>query len=71
MLWLLALLVASVSNLDNLGVGVAFGIRDMRVAIAPNSVIAALTMAGTAGAMRFGHELSELVSPSMATTLGR
>jgi len=70
MFWLLAVLVAAVSNLDNLGVGFAFGLRDTRIAIAPNLVIAALTMAGTAGAMTFGRELSHLVSLSIATDTG-
>ena len=58
------------SNLDNLGVGFAFGMRDARIPIAPNLVIAALTMAGTAVAMTFGRELSHLGSPSMARDAG-
>lgn len=70
MLLLSAVLIAAVSNLDNLGVGFAFGMRDTRVAIAPNLLIAALTMAGTAGAMTSGRALSHLMSPSLATDAG-
>jgi putative Mn2+ efflux pump MntP len=35
-LWLSAVLIAVVSNLDNLAAGVAFGMRDTRIAAAPN-----------------------------------
>lgn len=70
MLLLAAVLVAAVSNLDNLGVGFAFGLRGRRIAIAPNVVIAALTMAGTAGAMTSGRAVSQLMSPSLATDAG-
>lgn len=67
---LFAVLIAAVSNLDNLGVGFAFGMRDTRIATAPNLVIAVLTMAGTAGAMTSGRALSHLMSPSLATDAG-
>ena len=44
--------------------------RGTRIPIAANLVIAALTMAGTAGAMTFGHAVSHLVAPSLATDAG-
>ena len=66
----LAILIAAVSNLDNLGVGFALGIRGTRVAAIPNLIIATVTMAGTAGAMSFGRALSSLLSPSTAPALG-
>ena len=65
-----AILIAAVSNLDNLGVGVALGIRGTRIAALPNLIIATVTMAGTAGAMSFGRALSSLLSPSTAAALG-
>ncbi|MBV8958574.1 MAG: hypothetical protein JO087_07385, partial [Actinobacteria bacterium] len=58
------------SNLDNCTVGVAYGIRDRRIAAIPNLIIALLTMAATAGAMTFGRELSMLVAPAVASALG-
>ena len=70
MLWLSALLIALVSNVDNLAAGVAFGMRGTRIAVAPNVIIAAVTMAATAGAMTSGHELSRLLSPELAAALG-
>jgi putative Mn2+ efflux pump MntP len=48
-LWLSAVLIAAVSNLDNLAAGAAFGMRDTRIGAAPNVVIAAVTMVATAG----------------------
>jgi putative Mn2+ efflux pump MntP len=69
-LWLSALLIAAVSNFDNLAAGVAFGMRDTRIAAAPNLLIAAVTMAATAGAMTSGHVLAPVLSPSLAATLG-
>lgn len=67
---LAAILIAAISNLDNLGVAVAFGIRGTRIQAIPNLIIAAVTMAGTAGAMLFGRALSKLVALSTATSLG-
>jgi putative Mn2+ efflux pump MntP len=69
-LWLSALLIAAVSNLDNLAAGVAFGMRDTRIAVGPNLLIAAVTMAATAGAMTSGHALARVLSPSLAAALG-
>ncbi len=70
MLWLSAVLVATVSNLDNLAAGVAFGMRRTRIAAAPNVVIAAVTMAATAGAMTSGRGLAHVLAPSLASALG-
>jgi putative Mn2+ efflux pump MntP len=69
-LWLSAVLIAAVSNLDNLAVGFAFGMRDTRIAAPANVVIAAVTMAGTAGAMTSGRALSRLMPPAVASVLG-
>jgi putative sporulation protein YtaF len=70
MLWLAAVVIAAVSNLDNLAAGVAFGMRDTRIAAAPNAMIAAVTMAATAGAMTSGRALSNVLPPSLAAALG-
>jgi putative sporulation protein YtaF len=65
-----AIVIAAASNLDNLGVGVAIGIRGTRIRAIPNLVIAAATMAGTAAAMSSGRALSELVPSPTAAALG-
>ena len=70
MLWLSAVIIAAVSNLDNLGVGTAFAMRDRPVSASPNLIIAAVTMAATAIAMTFGRALSQLIAPSVGSALG-
>jgi len=70
LLWLPAVLTATVSNLDNLAVGTAYGMRGTRIAARSNLFIAVVTMGATAGAMTFGHALSGLLSSSVASTLG-
>jgi putative sporulation protein YtaF len=69
-LWLSAALIAAVSNLDNLAVGTAFGMRDRRVSAGPNLIIATVTMATTAGAITFGRTLSQTLAPSVGSALG-
>jgi putative Mn2+ efflux pump MntP len=69
-LLLAAVLVAVVSNLDNLAAGFAFGIRGNRISMTPNLVIAAITMAGTVAAMASGHALSRVLAPTVASALG-
>jgi putative sporulation protein YtaF len=70
MLWLPAALIAVVSNLDNLAVGLALGMRDTRVSAAPNAVIAMVTMAATAASMTPGRVLSHAIPPSLAAAIG-
>lgn len=70
MIWVSALFIAAVSNLDNLAAGFAFGMRGRRITAAPNVVIAAVTMVATAGAMTFGHALSHLVPHGVGSALG-
>lgn len=69
-LWLAAVPVALVSNLDNLTVGVALGIRKTRIAATRNVTVALVTMAATAGAMTSGRALSVLLPSSAAQALG-
>ena len=70
MLWLPAVLIAAVSNLDNLAVGVAFGMRGTRITAAPNLIIAAVTMTATAAAMTSGRALADLIPSVLAASLG-
>jgi putative Mn2+ efflux pump MntP len=68
--WLAALLIGVVSNLDNLGVGVALGIRGTRIDAMANLIVAGITMAATAAAVMFGHVLSKLVPSAVTDWLG-
>jgi len=49
-----------VSYLDNLGVGVALGMRGRRIGAIANLIVAGITMAATAAAVTCGHLLSKL-----------
>jgi putative Mn2+ efflux pump MntP len=69
-LWLSAVLIAAVSNLDNLAAGVELGLRGTRITLGPNVLIACVTMAGTAGAITSGHALARLLQPSVAGSVG-
>jgi putative Mn2+ efflux pump MntP len=69
-LLLSAVLIAAVSNLDNLAAGLALGLRGTRITLAPNVLIAGVTMAGTAGALTSGHALARLLPPSLAASVG-
>jgi putative Mn2+ efflux pump MntP len=68
--WLAALLIGVVSNLDNLGVGVALGIRGTRMDAMANLTVAGITMAATAAAVMFGHVLSKLAPSAVTDWLG-
>jgi putative sporulation protein YtaF len=65
-----AVLIAAVSNLDNLAAGFAFGSTAKRIAAVPNAIIAAITMVATGGALTLGHALPRLTTQSTATLLG-
>jgi putative Mn2+ efflux pump MntP len=76
--WLAALLIAAVSNFDNLGVGIACGARGTRIDAKANLVIAAMTMAATGAAVTIGGalfnivpaEVSELAGPLIIIVIG-
>ena len=48
----------------------AFGMRGTRIRAIANLIIAAVTMAGTAGAMSFGRALSKFIASPVAASLG-
>lgn len=64
------LLIGAVSNLDNLGAGIAFGIRGTRIGAMANLLVAAVTMAATAAAVTGGHVVSSLLPPAVTGWLG-
>jgi putative Mn2+ efflux pump MntP len=67
---LAALLIGAVSNLDNLGVGVAFGIRGTRIGAVSNMIVAGITTAATAAAVTCGHVVSGFLPSEMTAWLG-
>lgn len=58
------------SNLDNAGVGIAYGLRRIRIAAWANGLISAISGVATLIAGLVGHELTRYVPTSFATWLG-
>jgi putative sporulation protein YtaF len=68
--WLPAVLLALSSNLDNVGVGVAYGIRRVCVPFISNLVIALITSIGSLAAMLAGKTIGSYMEPRVAHFLG-
>ena len=52
--WISACLFALSANIDNFPIGIAYGLRGMRIGAGGNLLIACLTSLGTAAAMLLG-----------------
>ena len=70
MLWFAAVLIAFTSNLDNLGVGVTFGIQSIRVSTMSNIIIASITTLGTGLAMVLGRIVACAFPASVIDVVG-
>jgi putative sporulation protein YtaF len=66
---LTAILLALASNLDNVGVGIAYGMRRVRVPLGSNLLIAAITATGTLASVMFGSTVGKLLSHGLASIL--
>ena len=67
---LTASLIALSCNLDNVGVGISYGTRGIRLPLATNLLIALLTAAGTYLAMVLGQQVFMFFPPSFGAILG-
>lgn len=65
-----ALLFSLGSNLDNLVIGSAYGLKKIKVDIWANLIIAFITSAGTLGSMLAGHWVALFLSPNLANLIG-
>ena len=65
-----ALLFSLSSNLDNVVVGIAYGIKKIRIGVIPNLIIAIVTTTGTFLAMSVGAYISKFLPHSIANSLG-
>lgn len=68
--WLSVLTIAFASNLDNLAIGIAFGVRSTRIPIMSNVIIALITMVGTYLSMTIGEMIAFYMSGFVANVLG-
>jgi putative sporulation protein YtaF len=57
-------------SLDNVGLGVAFGVRKISIPIGVNLLIALLTAGGTLVVMLAGHLVARLIHPHTAVMIG-
>jgi len=62
--------IGAVSNLDNLGVAVAVGMRGTRIGAMANLIVAGITMVVTAAAVTCGHLSSKLLPAAVTGWLG-
>lgn len=65
-----ALLFSLSSNLDNVVVGTAYGIKKITIGIVPNIIIAAVTSTGTFLSMSIGAYISKFLPHYVANGLG-
>ncbi len=64
------LLLSLSSNLDNIGVGVSYGIRKINIPFTSNLLIASVTSCGTLLSVLLGQSIYLFISPEMAALLG-
>ena len=64
------LLIGLAANLDNLGVGVAYGIRRIRVPPLPNLVVAAIAFGFTYVSVVAGAYTGQFISQTVANAIG-
>jgi putative sporulation protein YtaF len=70
MSWLLVLGISLANNLDNTGVGIAYGIARIRLPQLVNLWIAVITFAITASSVAFGSGISRYLAPEIAKYIG-
>lgn len=70
MTWALALLIAFAANVDNLGVGIAYGIRKITVSREANLIIAVLSLAATWLAEKLGFVIHDYLNVATANWVG-
>jgi len=67
---LLCILIALAANLDNLGVGIAYGIHKIRISIVANLIIAVLSFIATWLSAEVGEAISLYLHPEIANAIG-
>nr|WP_254636027.1 manganese efflux pump [Lysinibacillus fusiformis] len=68
--WITIILIGIAANLDNLGIGLAYGVKQVKIPILSNAVIAGMSMIVTYVAVTAGSTVVEYISPHTANLLG-
>jgi putative sporulation protein YtaF len=63
-------LLALACSLDNIGIGIAYGVRRLSIPFGTNLLIAVLTAGGTLMVMLGGHLVTRLIHPQTAILMG-
>jgi putative sporulation protein YtaF len=62
--------LALACSLDNIGIGIAYGVRKLSIPFGTNLLIAVLTAGGTLVALLGGHLVTKLIHPQSAILVG-
>lgn len=68
--WITIILIGIAANLDNLGISLAYGIKQVKIPILSNAVIALIAMLVTYVAVTAGSTVVLYISPYIANLLG-
>lgn len=68
--WVTIILIGIAANLDNLGIGLAYGIKRVKIPVLSNAAIAVISMIVTYVAVTAGSTIDEFISPHTANLLG-
>jgi putative Mn2+ efflux pump MntP len=68
--WISIFLIALASNLDNLGIGISYGMRLTKIPAFSNMITTLITMLGTFISMTIGEYISRYIIDSVANMLG-
>lgn len=67
---IIVLLISVASNLDNAGVGISYGIRDIHIPVKANAMIAFISAVATLIGGAFGSWLTHWIKPTFAHLIG-
>lgn len=68
--WITIILIGIAANLDNLGIGLAYGVKNTKVPLTSNVTIAAMSMIVTYLSIMIGSTLIEFIAPNKAYFVG-
>lgn len=68
--WITIILIGIAANLDNLGIGLAYGIKRTKIPILSNVTIAVMSMIVTYISVKAGSVILEYISADLASLLG-
>lgn len=68
--WITIILIGIAANLDNLGIGLAYGIKKTRIPLLSNVTIAFISMAVTYISVKIGSAIAHYLSPHLADMIG-